>query len=390
MKIKLAIITSHPIQYNAPMFALLAQSGILDIKVFYTWSQSRESFIDKDFGTTIKWDIPLLEGYEHTFVENVSKNPGPGTYSGIVCPSLNREISTWGAQALLVYGWKYHAHYNAMRYYKGRIPVCFRGDSTLIDDTGGMKQAIRHLVLRQVYRKVDYAFYVGENNRRYYLQLGFNDEHLFFAPHAVDNYRFGDPTGEMKLQADQWRNELSIGQNDIVVLFAGKFEQKKNPELLMQAALELNKPGIHFLFAGNGFLEPALKELASGNPSIHFIPFQNQSRMPVVYHLSDILVLPSRGPEETWGLVVNEAMACGKAILVSDRCGCAIDLVKPGQNGYIFRSDDREHCRTLLDIMTESREQTRKMGESSLKIIAAWSYEAVCKSFETHLPDLVK
>ena len=168
MKKKLAIISSHPIQYNAPLFAMLARSELLEIKVFYTWSQSRELLFDKDFGKAIQWDIPLLSGYSYEFAENISKNPGPGSFRGIICPALNQAIKDWGADALLVYGWAYHAHYYAMKYFKGKIPVWFRGDSTVLDETGGFKQSLRRIFLRFIYRKADYAFFVGENNRQYF------------------------------------------------------------------------------------------------------------------------------------------------------------------------------------------------------------------------------
>ena len=387
MKTKLAIITSHPIQYNAPMFALLGKSAILDIKVFYTWSQSRESLFDKDFGKTIQWDIPLLEGYTHEFVENISKTPGPGSYRGMVCPDLNREIESWGAQAILVYGWNYHAHYHAMKHFRNRIPVWFRGDSTLLDEAGGAKQMLRRTFLKYVYRSVDFALYVGENNRHYYQKHGFSKERLFFAPHAIDNHRFGDPGGRMRQEAGKWRAELGIGEKDIAVLFVGKFELKKDPELLIRAALLMDKPGVHYIFTGNGALEANMQAMTQGKSRFHFIPFQNQSRMPVVYNLGDILALPSQGPGETWGLAVNEAMACGKAILVSNRCGCAIDLVDPGKNGFVFEAGNTAKCAEVLDQMTVSREQTAKMGEFSKKLVTSWSFEAVCRSFEENIPN---
>lgn len=390
MKKKLAIISSHPIQYNAPLFAMLANSEVLDIKVFYTWSQSRETLFDKDFGKTIQWDIPLLDGYTWEFIDNISRNPGPGSFRGIVCPALNNKIKDWGADVLLVYGWNYQAHYHAMKYFKGLIPVWFRGDSTLLDETGGWKQALRRLALRYVYRQVDYAFYVGENNRQYYLKHGFRDDRLIFAPHAIDNHRFSDPSGEMRLDAEKWRDELGIGEEDIAVVFVGKFEPKKNPILLLKAAVRLAKPGVHYIFVGNGILEEQMKTLAAGNRSIHFIPFQNQSRVPVVYYMSDLLALPSQGPGETWGLVVNEAMACGKAILVSNKSGCAIDLVKSGENGYIMESGNVEQCIELLDKMSTSREHARLMGEVSRQRIASWSFGAICKSFEMNMGRPVK
>lgn len=384
MKKRLAIISSHPIQYNAPLFALLAGSEKLEIRVFYTWSQSRESLFDKDFGKTIQWDIPLLEGYPYEFVENISANPGPGSYRGIVCPELTGRIAAWKAQALLVYGWNYHAHYHAMRHFSGRIPVYFRGDSTLLDETGGVSRLLRRALLRWIYRSADYAFYVGENNRQYFLKHGFREELLFFAPHAIDNRRFSDPGGTLRSEAAQWRREMGIGPGERVVLFVGKFEPKKDPLLLIRAALEAERSGVHYVFAGNGALEPEMRSAAAGRKEIHFLPFQNQSRMPLVYHMSDILVLPSRGPGETWGLVVNEAMACGMAVVVSDKCGCAPDLVRPGENGWIIPSGDVKDLAEKLGMMT-SGDLCDQMGARSAQIIAGWSFEAIRKSFEENI-----
>ncbi len=385
MKKKLAIISSHPIQYNAPMFALLAKSETIEPKVFYTWSQSREELFDKDFGKTIQWDIPLLEGYDYEFVENVSPDPGPKGYKGIVCPELNQKIKEWGANAILVFGWNYQAHFRAMKYFKGKIPVHFRGDSTLIDETGGARQMIRRLFLTWIYKHTNYAFYVGENNRQYFLKHGLKNSQLFFAPHAIDNKRFNDAEGIYKIEASAWRKELRIGEDKIILLFVGKFEPKKNPLILIEAARQSNNPDLHVVFVGNGLLEDEVKAKSKGMENIHFLPFQNQSRMPVVYYLSDILALPSQGPGETWGLVINEAMACERAVLVSTKAGCAIDLVENGKNGYIFESGNLQQCVDVMNKMMVSKDQLRKMGEYSHKKIQEWSFQAIVSSIENNL-----
>ena len=385
MKKRLAIISSHPIQYNAPMFALLAKSEIIEIKVFYTWSQSKESLFDKDFGKQIQWDIPLLEGYEYEFIENISPDPGPHHFKGIVCPGLINAIKNWKAEALLVYGWNYKAHYDVMRQFKGKIPVYFRGDSTLLDETGGAKQLVRRLFLKWIYRSADYAFFVGENSRQYFLKHGFKNDHLFYAPHAIENSRFSDNDGVYKAEAKQWRTELGFADDDILVLFVGKFEPKKNPLILIHAAKQIKYDKLHFVFVGNGNLEDEMKKESEGMKNIHFLPFQNQSRMPVVYYLSNILALPSQGPGETWGLVVNEAMACERAILVSTKSGCSIDLVENDKNGYIFESGNLDQVVSYLEKMTTSRETLQKMGAYSKEKIQKWSFAEICKSFEQNL-----
>jgi glycosyltransferase involved in cell wall biosynthesis len=386
-RIKLAVITSHPIQYNAPMFALLARSSIIEPRIFYTWSQSRETLFDKDFGKQIIWDIPLLEGYDHEFADNISENPGPGSFRGIVCPDLNKSVEHWGAQAILVFGWNYKAHYDAMRYFRTKIPVCFRGDSTLLDEKGGLKQIARRLFLKHVYKNCRAAFYVGQNNKAYFLKHGMKAQQLFFAPHAIDNNRFSDKDGKYYQQAMKWREELNIGEDDKVVLFVGKFEPKKNPLLLLNAFKQADIAGSHLIFVGNGLLEDEMKRNAGWN--IHFLPFQNQSRMPVVYHLADMLALPSQGPGETWGLVINEAMACGKAVLVSSRAGCAPDLVEHNKNGHIFEFNKLDQCTDLLKKMLANKQTMKAMGNYSIEKIREWSFENIVKSLEHNISKII-
>ena len=140
---KLAIVCTHPIQYLAPVFGQLANRQELDIRVFYGW-EGTSATSDPGFGQKVVWDIPLLEGYNHEFVPNVAQRPGSHHFNGIDLPTLNKRIETWNADALLVYGWSYRAHLAALRYFKGRIPVLFRGDSTLLNDRPGLRRIERN------------------------------------------------------------------------------------------------------------------------------------------------------------------------------------------------------------------------------------------------------
>jgi len=374
---KLAIIITHPIQYYSPLFKLLAERNKIQIKVFYTWEQSQEKVYDEKFGKEIKWDIPLLDGYDYTFVKNISKNPSSGTFKGVVNPILNSEIENWKADAVLVFGWNHHSHFKAMRYFKGKIPVYFRGDSTIIDSLSFPRKIARFVFLKFVYKFVDYAFYVGTNSKNYFLKYGLKEKQLFFAPHAIDNNRFSD--GKYEEEAIFKRNELGIETDDIVFLFAGKFEKIKNPFLLIDAAIDT--PKYKFVFVGNGEFENEMKEKVKNYSNVKFLPFQNQTQMPVIYNLCDVYVLPSQGRGETWGLAVNEAMACGKAILVSDRVGCAVDLVENNENGFIFESNNLDDLKEKIKLF-ENNYTT--FGEKSLEIIQNWSFEEIAKSIENN------
>ena len=161
---KLAVIITHPIQYYSPLFKLLTERKNMQIMVFYTWEQSKEKIYDKKFDREIQWDIPLLEGYDYTFVKNISKKPGSGTFKGVINPTLIKEIKSWKADAIMAFGWNHHSHLRAMRYFKGKIPVYFRGDSTLLDEAPGIKTILRRIWLKYVYRFIDFALYLGTNN----------------------------------------------------------------------------------------------------------------------------------------------------------------------------------------------------------------------------------
>src|SRR6185312_750223 len=310
---RLAIITTHPIQYYAPVFKLLHERQKLAVMVFYTWGEASKVKYDPGFGTVVGWDIPTLEGYPYTWANNTASDPGTHHFKGIVTPGLIGQVKAWQPDALLVFGWAYQSHLKVLRHFKGKLPVFFRGDSTLLDEPSGIKEILRSIFLKWVYRHVDHAFYPGRNNKAYFKEFGLDEDQLSFAPHAVDNERFSENKTE---EAMALRQELSVKDNEVLVLFAGKFEGKKSPQELLSAFLAVNKPGVHLLFVGNGELGDKLKLAAADSKMIHFMDFQNQTMMPVIYQACDLYCLPSRGPAETWGLAVNEAMACGKAVLV--------------------------------------------------------------------------
>ncbi|TAH03944.1 MAG: glycosyltransferase [Sphingobacteriales bacterium] len=371
---KLAIITTHPIQYYAPVFRLLAKQ--LDIKVFYTWGkQVLENKYDPGFKREIEWDIPLLNGYNYHFTQNDAKDAGSHHSKGIINPNIINEIKAFEADAILVYGHSYHSHLRVMRYFKGKIPIYFRGDSTLLDENSFVIKTLKTIYLRWVYSFVDYAFYVGNANKAYFKQYGIKENRLLFAPHAVDNDRFG---ADRSKEAAAIRNNLGIPEKGILVLFTGKFETKKNPEILLNTFIGLRKENVYLLFVGNGELEKALKETAKRSKKRHFIffeDFKNQEILPAYYQACDLFCLPSKGPGETWGLAVNEAMAASKAILISNKVGCAANLIVEGANGYVFEVGNSKRIAENLRLLLFEKENLVKMGQASKNMINNYTFK---------------
>lgn len=378
--VRLAIVSTHPIQYYAPIFQTLASSGNVQPKVFFTWSQTAGAgVVDPGFGRTIAWDIPLLEGYEFEFVPNVAQRPGTEHFRGLRNPGLISAIEAWRPDAVLVFGWNSESHLRVLRHFKNRIPVLFRGDSTLLDPAPGPRRLARRIFLSWVYRHIDIAIAVGSNNRDYYRWCGVPAERITFAPHAIDTKRFSDPDGKHEQRAAQWLRDLNIAPAARVVLFAGKLLPKKDPLLLLEAFTGSGVAG-HLIFVGDGVLEPELRARAHPRPDVHFLPFHNQLAMPAIYRMGNVFALPSRGPGETWGLAINEAMASGRPAIAGSKVGGARDLLTEDVNGWTFESGRLDQLTAVLRKALSCDEQTlRVTAEAALRESARWSIEAAAE-----------
>lgn len=364
---KLAIIITHPIQYYAPLFKLLAQH--IKLKVFYT--AGNKILYDKGFQQQVKWDIPLLQDYEFEFLTNTAGSPGTDHFMGIKNPKAISRIQDFQPSCLLIYSWANWSHLNLLMHFKGKVPILFRGDSTLLNHQSLHKTILKTLGLHWLYKHIDTALFAGTNNKAYFKKYGLKEERLIFVPHAVDNERFGKPG------FSEIRKKFHIKESDLLLLFAGKIDTVKEPMLLLQAFKEVNKPTAHLLFVGCGKLAASLQNECAMHPRVHYLPFQNQTTMPSVYQACDLFCLPSKS--DSWGLSVNEAMAAGLAVLTSDKVGAAADLVKTA-NGLIFKSGDLEDLKKALIQLTEDKAGLIAKGKASKKIIAAWNFDTQLKN----------
>lgn len=378
---KLAIVTTHPIQYNAPWFKLLSERALVDVRVFYTWSQlANGEKYDPDFKKNVAWDIPLLEGYSYQFIENTSTQPGSHHFKGIKNPTLNSQILAWQADCILIIGWSHHSHLNCLRYFKNKVPLLFRGDSNLIDEKTGLKKIARRLFLSWVYSHIDKALFVGKANFEYYKKHGLKSKQLVQARHAIDNERFSEINQGLLSQGRAQFASVGIQENDFVVLFVGKLEEKKNPAFIIHLAGKIHDPQIKFLIVGSGGLEEALKQQAKNCPQVKFLPFQNQAIMPSIYQLSNALCLPSKGPGETWGLAMNEAMAAGLPVLGSTKAGGSIDLIK--DNGIIFQPEAVNEVKDYILTLKNSPKKYTDAQTASLSHIKNFTFTQIAEAVE--------
>lgn len=384
-QLRLAIVLSHPVQYYSPWFRFLAANGFAGLRVFYLWDGGITERLDEGFAVPVKWDVPLLDGYEHEFVPNCSARPGSASIRGLDNPDLSGRLNAFAPQAILVFGYNYLTHYRLLFSGSGpAVPLLFRGDSHRLFPARGWKARLKNEAIRRIFRKFSAFLHVGAANRDYFLHHGVSPEQLFFCPHCVDNDRFSSDSGNTAESAREWKRDLNIPAQHRVIVFAGKFEEKKRPRDLLEAFKLAQLHEVSLLMVGNGAQEVELRRNYP-DANIYFAPFQNQTLMPRVYMAGDVFVLPSYGNEETWGLAVNEAMCTGRPIIVSDHVGCARDLVHHGKNGLKFAAGNVPALAGALREAFADGQRLKNWGEKSRTMIQNYSYATATRGLEEAL-----
>ncbi len=368
---RLLIATTHPIQYQAPLFRALASCPELDLEVlFLTLPDAAQQ--GEGFGVAFDWDVPLLEGYRWRLAAS-TRGAGLGRgFRGLRLRHPGRELlgGDRAPDAVLITGWQVEGLlqlFLASR--RLHLPILLRGDS---GDLPRRRWPVR-LLHRFLVSNTAACLPVGAANTRFYQANGSREDRRFACPHFVDNAFFIAQVAAQRPRRGELRARWGIPAEAFCFLFAGKLQEKKHPLDLLEALRRLvadrAAPALHLLVVGSGELERDCRQMAErwGLP-VSFSGFLNQGEMAVAYGACDALVLPSdRG--ETWGLVVNEAMACGLPAIVSDQVGCAEDLVIPGLSGAVFPCRDVEALAGALRAMAADPAAAARMGEAAKALV---------------------
>jgi glycosyltransferase involved in cell wall biosynthesis len=375
MTIRLAIVTTHPIQYQVPWFRALAAEPAVELTVFYCQLPDAAQQGD-GFGVAFAWDVPLLEGYRYEVLPNVAKSANVTTFRGCDNPALYEKIQRGRFDAVIVNGWVAKSCLQALfASRRAGIPCIVRGESNAIRPRAWWKRQIHRSLLRQ------YAAFlvIGSSNAEFYRGHGISPRRMFPGLYCVDNARFTSAADRLRGRRNELRAAWGISEDATVVMYCGKFIPKKHPLTLLRSASLACNTGtrLHLLLAGDGELRPECESFArTRQVPATFIGFLNQSRLAEAYVAADCLTLPS-DDGETWGLVVNEAMACGRAAIVSDRVGCAPDLIIPGRTGEVFPFGDEPALAEVLSRMGADRHRLVEMGQAARSHVANYSIDAL-------------
>lgn len=384
---KLGILETHPIQYKVPWFRGLSACDDIEVCVYYCMLPDREQQ-GTGFGVSFEWDIPLLEGYPYEVLENVAARPSLTGFRGCDTPAVRRLVREGRFDAFIVNGWVAKSCLQLLAACRrARVPCIVRGESNTMRPRAGWKRLLHRTLLRRYAA----ALTIGKANRDFYLRNGVPQERLFPAPYCVDNERFSAAAGEQRQQRDALRSDWSIPRDACVFLFCGKLEPKKRPlDLVLSldrvvSRRDVRRTDIHVLIAGAGpLLDACRREAAERDLPVSFAGFLNQGEVPKAYAASDCLVLPSDAGE-TWGLVVNEAMACGLPCIVSDRVGCGPDLVEEKVTGLRFALGDEAVLADCLSTMATDPERRLRMGAAARRRVAGYTWREVVRGTRSAL-----
>jgi glycosyltransferase involved in cell wall biosynthesis len=385
---RVAMVTTHPIQYQVPWLRKLAARPGVDLHVFFAMIPDAAEQ-GREFGVQFKWDIPLLDGYGYSVLENRASRPSLTDFRGCDTPQLYREIRRGRFDAVIVNGWVVKSCLQALAACRlSGTPCIVRAEVNGLRPRAGWKRAAHRLLLSQ------YAAYlaIGDNNRRYLLDRGASAEQIFDTPYCVDNDSFAAGSGRWR--ADVGRQGLcqrfGLDPNRTTFLFSGKFVEKKRPGDIVSALgrmPEATRARTQVLMVGGGPLDSELRSQAEGLP-VHFAGFLNQSEITAAYAAADCLLLPSDSGE-TWGLVVNEAMACGLPAIVSDQVGSAVDLVHEGNTGFVHGCGDVDDLSVLLSRCADNPGQLAVMGANARALVDGYNFDRVVSGIESALSYVV-
>ncbi len=385
---RLAILCTHPIRYYSPWFQAMQRHPRLDPIVFYCHRATPQDQARAGFGVEFEWDVPLLEGYSSRFLENVAARPG-FHFSGIDVPEIAEVIREGRFDAVLSQGWHYKGAWQALRACRSTGTLAMvRSDSQLPGPRSRWKRFLKWLPYRAFIPRLDACIAVGTRSREYFEHYGARPDRVFEIPHSLGESWFRElPSKENKATI---RAQAGFADNTVVFVFVGKLEPKKRPLDFLQAAARLPKGEGAVLIVGDGILRNECYGFCrSVGLDAHFLGFVNQGQMIDTYGLADVLVLPSDGGE-TWGLVVNEAMARGLPCLVSEEVGSAPDLVIEGQTGATFECRNVGSLEEKMRDCLKHRRALPEMGQQARRRAELYRPERAAREMAEMLVSLTR
>lgn len=342
-----------------PWFRELSKQQSIELTVLFGMLPNAQQQ-STGFGKKFSWDIPLTDGYQWLQLDNKSDNPNLSGFAGVDCPGIYQSIKQLSPDAIIITGWHskllFQASWAAFRL---NLKTIMRGES----NAKKPRPWYVSLAHRALLSRFDAFLAIGKSNRRFFLNNGVKQEKIFNAPYFIENQRFLEGIANV----DKGLQSIKLPSNDFCFVYAGKLIEKKNVQELLHAFALVKKQhkNSQMMIIGDGELRPELEEYVNHHKlSVTFCGFVNQKSLPNTYALGDCFLLGS-DYDETWGLVVNEAMICGLPAIVSNRAGSSDDLIIEGETGFVYQYGKPQDLAQKMTYMLENPHACKVMGKNA-------------------------
>lgn len=359
---KLCLLTEIISPYRIPVFNALAQHPEIDLDVIFLAETDPSMRQWRIYSDEARFSYEVLPSWRRRF----------GKHNILINTNVATTLERSRPDVILCGGYNYLASWQALRWaMKNHVPFLLWTESTAHDERN------RHVVvenLKQTFLDDCSGFVVPGKSAFEYVSQMTGSENIFIAPNAVDNHLFTVRSQAAIIRSDRLRGEL--GLPDRFCLYVGRLVRAKGVADLLQAYAALDpeiREQLGLVFVGDGPMRAELEaDARSVFPgSVHFAGFVDRDELAAYYALAECLVLPTHS--DTWGLVVNEAMACGLPIVCSSVAGCAADLV--GSNGILVTPGDVSQLSAALRRISADAELRVTMSAESRRVIQNYSPE---------------
>lgn len=334
-------------------------------------------------GDSATYDWKSVEGSEHFRRRTLFRNTDSASVPpGELVTAVESELDSLQPVAVAVPGWSHPGALAALRWCaRTRTPAVLMSETTAHDFE---RHWWRELPKRRLLRVVGAALVGGRAHMSYLEKLGLSSGSIFRGYDVVDNQHFAQGARKAKQWADTCANRLGLSQP--YFLASGRFVEKKNFPGLVEAFARYRRTVANpwdLVILGDGPTRPDIEQAINRNDlrdAVHLPGFKQYDELPLYYGLAGAFVHPST--TEQWGLVVNEAMAAGLPVLVSERCGCAPDLVEAGRNGYTFDPSAPGDIADALRRVSQAEAGMDEMRRASREIISNWAPDRFSRGLE--------
>jgi glycosyltransferase involved in cell wall biosynthesis len=371
---KVLLIHNIVAPYRLPLFRALANEGSVDLTVWFMSQSARNRVWRPVLSSEVGFAYEILPKLEFNYISN-------DLFTYILNYSFPWRYVRQPFDLMIAAGWLDFASQAGFLLSKllGRRYILW-SESTANESS--WRRSLARPLVQTIVAGSDAYIAVGTRSKEYLCALGAPEDDIFTAFSTVDVHWFQCRSRELALQRDAIKAELGIAGRR-VVLYCGQFIERKGLRYLVEAfeLIKARHPDTALAFVGYGPLQSELQATVARRrlADVHFLGAMELEDTARVYAVSDVFVLPSL--EETWGLVVNEAMACGLPVVVTDCVGSSVDLVRNGENGFVVPAGDAVRLGDAISHLVADNSLRERFSACSARHIANFTPEHAASAF---------